>query len=217
MADEPSSGVAELKAVVLDLLHPGARPPRDAHAAPEQGPSPMAEHAKHDRPQPADTADTATSGKPAASGKSSGLPAASDRGRRDADAPARREGGNPGQVAGRAGGRDDASLNASDDRPEEYGTGADSRRTGPDADRGDWPPRDWDGTGDGGRQRTAGKEQGPGGYEDRSQELHDYGPGPKGSTGEAWRTYEHHRDGNPGADDQGAPRKDKPQGSGGKK
>lgn len=155
MADEPSTGVAEMKAVLLDLLHPG----KPAHGdASDQGNQPMAGRDTHDSEH--------------------------------------------AHVPGRAGGRQDEKLNTTDDRPEEYGAGANQTAPAKDADSGNWPPKDWDENGNARRHGQSREGKGPGGYEDRSRELRDYGPGPEGSTGEAWRTYENHADGDASPDQQ---------------
>src|SRR5690606_28769406 len=126
MADEPSTGVAEMKAVLLDLLHPG----KPAHGdASDQGNQPMAGRDTHDSEH--------------------------------------------AHVPGRAGGRQDEKLNTTDDRPEEYGAGANQAAPAKDADSGNWPPKDWDENGNARRHGQSREGKGPGGYEDRSRELRD--------------------------------------------
>ena len=112
----------------------------------------------------------------------------------------------PTGAASPPGERDLASRDIVDERRDDYGAGVQPHHGKGDADEGAWPPGDWDENGNAARHGQSREGRGPGGYEDRSRELRDFGPGPKGSSGEAWRTYEHHADdkagqGHPDADE----------------
>lgn len=218
MADERNSGFAELKAVALDLLQ-GERPAGEPRQRQDEGSTPM-----HNRDPDRDNPPPATaSGEGSAAGHAGGgrapegqpdaMPAASDRGH-ESSAPAsgthHEAGASARHRPGRAGGRHGEELNATDDRQEDYGAGADAHLGEGDADSTRWPPQDWDENGNAHRHHQSREAPGPGGYEDRSRELRDFGPGPEGSSGEAWRTYEHYSD-SEGGEDQGAARKDHPQ------
>ena len=207
MSPDRNTGFAELKAVAMDIL---------------QGTT----HRHEPGSDPMDKRDEDTKAGPHAAGRASKgrpdpMPAASDRGHEGqgpatgTERPASHE-----DVQGRAGGRQDPALNATEDRQEEFGAGSEHSTAAPrDADAGNWPPGDWNSQGNANRHGQVHEGRGPGGYDDRSRELRDFGPGPEGSRGEAWRTYEHHAEGNPESEEadekarqsgQPAPTRDKP-------
>lgn len=113
--------------------------------------------------------------------------------------------------------RDAREPASAGDRRDDYGAGAGPDQGEGDADSSAWPPGDWNENGNADRHGQSREGRGPGGYDDRSRELRDFGPGPEGSTGEAWRTYEHHADAEAGQDrpDDKSPGKDDREPSGG--
>jgi hypothetical protein len=211
MTDETATGVAELKAVFIDLLHPATRNPHDTRRTDDAGSNAMANRDRQTSgPQPAGGKNPVAGDHDTARARAGGadsLPAAADRGHEgQGPASGTHHAADTGDRhgPGRAGGRRGEELATTDDRQSEYGAGMEeSPRSDTDADDGNWPPRDWDANGNAKRHGQVEQGRGPGGYEDRSRELRDYGPGPEGATGEAWRTYEHHGDGKPDADADG--------------
>src|SRR5690606_28410686 len=177
MADERSTGFAELKAVALHILQQGKDRPPGPATAHEQGSTPMDTRDQH-RKDPPSRQDT---GGPRPDEDNAVQP----QGDRDPDQ-------HPTTPAAARNAREPAPAR---DRREEHGAGAQADHREGDADSRTWPPGDWNENGNANRHGQSREGRGPGGYDDRSRELRDFGPGPEGSSGEAWRTYEHHSDG----------------------
>jgi len=163
MTDERTTGFAELKAVALDILQSGRHQPGAGHSHHQQ------------ESQHMHTRDPQHPGPGAATTKNS--------------ARQQQQGGPAPDRQGRAGGREDPALATGEDRQQDAGVRAEATASA-DADRERWPPADWNAQGNANRHGQEREGHGPGGYEDRSRELRDFGPGPEGSTTEAWRTYE---------------------------
>lgn len=202
MADERSTGFAELKAVALHILQQDKHRPPGPATAHEQGSKPMDTRDQHrkDPPPRQDTGDQGADESPAPQPQAGRDPADQQR---PATPSAARDAREPAPAS---------------DRREDYGAGAEPDRGQGDADSRAWPPGDWNENGNANRHGQSREGRGPGGYDDRSRELRDFGPGPEGSSGEAWRTYEHHADGDAGqdrADDKSGKDNRKPSGDDG--
>lgn len=201
MADERSTGFAELKAVALHILQGQPRHPSATHATHQPGSEPMANRDARKDPPPRDPNDgtvdrdtrPTSPGAEAQAAASGPAPAAADT----ASDPAA-----TGPAGSREATQDD---DIASERRDDYGAGVQPHHGKGDADDGAWPPADWDENGNASRHGQSREGRGPGGYEDRSRELRDFGPGPKGSSGEAWRTYEHHADDTAGQEDRPDP------------
>src|SRR5690606_39712512 len=76
--------------------------------------------------------------------------------------------------------RDASEPASASDRREDYGAGAGPDHGKGDADSRAWPPGVWNENGNANRHGQSREGRGPGGYDDRSRDLRDFGPGPEG-------------------------------------
>lgn len=165
MTDERTTGFAELKAVALDILQSGRHQPGAGQGHNDQ----ESQHMQTRDPHRSAPDDARAENPPGHDRQPQGVPESDPQ--------------------GRAGGREDPALATGEDRQQDAGAGAEAATT-TDANHTSWPPADWNAQGNAHRHGQEREGHGPGGYEDRSRELRDFGPGPEGSTTEAWRTYE---------------------------